>query len=201
MLRRAGNADLEAQVAALKASHDAQKCLIETLVTRVEKLESRLKSACDDQHAQVLNSSVLNSSVCTTAGVLQPSRPASAVSLGGGGQPCARCGRVVYAAEQIVARGNIMHRECFRCAHCDGKLINSPTWEVLNGSFYCGPHFQQRVARGVAIEREPNANQLQLMIERKLRDAQEALQRDEERMVSKLAPANLSHPKESGDLH
>ena len=74
-----------------------------------------------------------------------PPTRSSAPSFGGGGEPCARCGKTVYAAERVVARGNVLHRDCFRCARCDARLVNSPSWEVHGGTFYCGPHFFQIV--------------------------------------------------------
>ena len=93
-----------------------------------------------------------------------------------------------------------MHRDCFRCAHCDGKLVNSPNWEVLNGSFYCGPHFQQRVVRGVAVEKELSAAELEAIIERKLRDAEAAFELEEMRISSRVPAVAIGYSGESADV-
>ena len=189
MLRRKAANDhqrLVHEVSVLRATVEAQKQSIATLTERVLVLELSSNKRChtksDDNHGV----SVSFPPSAAALLVQRQSSVATAKQYGGGGDPCARCGTVVYAAERIVARGNIMHRECFRCAdtHCDAKLINSPNWEVLNGSFYCGPHFEQRVKRGVPVERELSASELEAEIQRKLIAAEAAFEKDRQRSPS-----------------
>lgn len=109
-------------------------------------------------------------------------KQASAPRFGGGGEPCSRCGKTVYAAERIIAQGHVLHRDCFRCAHCDMKLQNSPNWDVLKGDFYCQPHFLQRVrtdggrAKNELQEKELSSAELRAMIAEKLRAAEQEFQ-------------------------
>lgn len=185
-------AELRQQIAALTRQVDAQNQLIAELTCRMDHFEC--------QNTQKESSVALPSTTKAPAitGRTLSAAPRQTSSYGGGGQPCARCGQIVYAAEQITARGNIMHRDCFRCAHCDGKLVNSPNWEVLNGSFYCGPHFQQRIIRGVAAEKELSAAELQAIIEKKLHDAEAAFELEEMRIARRSLSAQVAHVGSDG---
>ena len=175
------------EVAVLRATVEAQKQSIAALTERVLVLEQSSSQQSSNQHRHDIHGVSVNlPPSAAPPELVQRQSSATARQYGGGGEPCARCGATVYAAERIVARGNIMHRECFRCAdsHCDAKLINSPNWEVLNGSFYCGPHFEQRVKRGVSVEREPSASDVQAEIQRKLIAAEAAFSAEKDRQRS-----------------
>ena len=127
--------------------------------------------------------SKLSLSTASAAGSTAPAGRASSTAIsprqyGGGGEPCSKCQKTVYAAERILAQGHVLHRACFMCAHCDAKLLNSPNWEVLKGDFLCQAHFQQRVRtdggrmKNELHEKELPLAELQAMIDRKLREAE-----------------------------
>ncbi|KAL1519921.1 hypothetical protein AB1Y20_023409 [Prymnesium parvum] len=116
----------------------------------------------------------------------------SSKRYGGGGDKCFKCGKTVYAAESFLAQGHVLHRECFRCAHCDAKLLNSPNWEMLKGDFFCQAHFLQRVrtdggrAKNELQEKEIPFSELQAMILQKLHEA-------EQQYEDGVARARMSH--------
>ncbi|KAL3927104.1 MAG: hypothetical protein SGPRY_002979 [Prymnesium sp.] len=97
---------------------------------------------------------------------------------GGGGHPCTKCGKTVYAAESFFAKGHAFHRDCFRCAHCDTKLQNSPNWEMLKGDFYCQAHFMQRVrtdggkSKNELSEKEISTSEVRDIIDKKVQAAE-----------------------------
>ena len=159
---------LRQEVSALRAAVMAQNAVISSLSERLAVLESHASPPAAKQEPQ---------HDAKPAAKQEPGATRFTIP-GGGGERCDRCGQVVYAAERIVARGAVLHQNCFRCAACDGRLANSPNWEVLQGNFYCGPHFHQRVQRGVTVEREPSAAELQAVIERKLVAAEAAFERE-----------------------
>ena len=184
MLRRAKATDevvqLQQELAELKVTVTSQQLIISALSDRVAALES----GCAAPAAR-RGSSHARESVDDGTRSLQACAPSSTLlwekcrqQYGGGGDPCAICGRTVYAAERVVARGEVLHRECFRCAECDTRLVNSPNWEALDHRFFCGPHFYQRVQRGVHVERELSSGQVHEMILRKLDAAESALEHD-----------------------
>jgi len=47
--------------------------------------------------------------------------------FGGGGVPCARCGKTVYSAEKVSFNGRVYHSKCFTCCvtSCNRKLTTS----------------------------------------------------------------------------
>lgn len=53
------------------------------------------------------------------------------------GQGCPRCGGYVYAAEQMLARGRMWHRECFKCGHCLKGLDSTNCCEAPDKNIYC----------------------------------------------------------------
>lgn len=163
-------AALTARVAALEAQRVAAPSSAAPSRARVGRQQS---SAPAEEDGDLSQSSV---TILSTAGAV--SRISSLESLGGGGEPCARCGKTVYVAERILARGNVMHRDCFRCARCDARLVNSPNWEVHAGTFYCGPHFQQIVSSGASLQKEHTASELQDIILAKVAAAESALEHE-----------------------
>lgn len=68
------------------------------------------------------------------------SRPVN--RFGGGGETCAFCHRLVYAAERAAAQGKVYHRNCIRCCECGGRLGSSFCVDA-EGRLYCEPHFKQ----------------------------------------------------------
>ncbi|KAK7874520.1 hypothetical protein R5R35_001601 [Gryllus longicercus] len=64
------------------------------------------------------------------------------------GQGCPRCGGVVYAAEQVLAKGREWHRKCFKCRDCTKTLDSILACDGPDRDVYCktcygkkfGPH-------------------------------------------------------------
>ncbi|KAF4523286.1 hypothetical protein B566_EDAN009409 [Ephemera danica] len=53
------------------------------------------------------------------------------------GEGCPRCGGVVYAAEQMLARGRPWHKECFKCRECTKNLDSVNCCEGPDKDIYC----------------------------------------------------------------
>lgn len=64
------------------------------------------------------------------------------------GQGCPRCGGVVFAAEEVLARGRPWHRKCFKCKDCTKTLDSIIACDGPDRDVYCktcygkkwGPH-------------------------------------------------------------
>lgn len=64
------------------------------------------------------------------------------------GKGCPRCGGVVFAAEQVLARGSEWHRKCFKCHDCTKTLDSIIACDGPDRDVYCktcygkkwGPH-------------------------------------------------------------
>ncbi|XP_066999760.1 muscle LIM protein Mlp84B isoform X2 [Anabrus simplex] len=64
------------------------------------------------------------------------------------GKGCPRCGGVVYAAEQVLAKGREWHRKCFKCRDCTKTLDSVLACDGPDRDVYCktcygkkfGPH-------------------------------------------------------------
>ncbi|XP_046395058.1 muscle LIM protein Mlp84B-like isoform X2 [Ischnura elegans] len=64
------------------------------------------------------------------------------------GQGCPRCGGMVYAAEQVLAKGSTWHRKCFKCKDCRKVLDSIIACDGPDKDVYCktcygkkwGPH-------------------------------------------------------------
>ncbi|XP_049765020.1 muscle LIM protein Mlp84B-like isoform X1 [Schistocerca cancellata] len=64
------------------------------------------------------------------------------------GKGCPRCGGVVYAAEQVLAKGREWHRKCFKCRDCTKTLDSILACDGPDRDVYCktcygkkfGPH-------------------------------------------------------------
>jgi len=54
----------------------------------------------------------------------------------GGGSKCGRCGKSVYAAEEMLGAGLKWHKTCFRCKDC-GVGLSSQTMADKAGEIYC----------------------------------------------------------------
>jgi len=52
----------------------------------------------------------------------------------GGGNPCKRCSKTVYSAEERKdSEGGFWHKECFACKEC-GKKLDSTTLNMHEGT-------------------------------------------------------------------
>ena len=119
----------------MKATVDSQGRLIAALTGRIAALEARGASSLDTTCK--LGAAMPSVATEATDASMSPPKAANGrmtKAWGGGGEPCAICGKTVYAAEKILARGTLMHRDCFRCARCDTRLVNSPNWEIHSGT-------------------------------------------------------------------
>ena len=70
------------------------------------------------------------------------------LNFGGGGEPCALCGKTVYAAERLKTTSeHIFHKQCFRCTKCS-SLLQLATYaeDAVTGRVYCKPHYGQLAA-------------------------------------------------------
>ena len=47
--------------------------------------------------------------------------------------------------ESITIEGAVMHKNCLRCAHCNG-LLSAGKYAAVSGKFFCKPHFKQLFA-------------------------------------------------------
>ncbi|VEN36184.1 unnamed protein product [Callosobruchus maculatus] len=64
------------------------------------------------------------------------------------GQGCPRCGGVVFAAEEVLAKGRQWHRKCFKCHDCTKTLDSINACDGPDSDVYCktcygkkwGPH-------------------------------------------------------------
>uniref|UniRef100_A0A8D8RLU6 Muscle LIM protein Mlp84B n=2 Tax=Cacopsylla melanoneura TaxID=428564 RepID=A0A8D8RLU6_9HEMI len=64
------------------------------------------------------------------------------------GKGCPRCGGMVYAAEQVLAKGSEWHRKCFKCHDCNKTLDSIIACDGPDKDIYCktcygkkwGPH-------------------------------------------------------------
>ncbi|XP_050532046.1 muscle LIM protein Mlp84B-like isoform X1 [Daktulosphaira vitifoliae] len=64
------------------------------------------------------------------------------------GQGCPRCGGVVFAAEQVLAKGSEWHKKCFKCKDCNKTLDSIIACDGPDRDVYCktcygkkwGPH-------------------------------------------------------------
>ena len=57
-------------------------------------------------------------------------------------EKCKACEKTVYIVEMVTADGVPYHKNCFKCTHCNGKLVMG-RYSSLEGVLYCTPHFEQ----------------------------------------------------------
>jgi len=53
------------------------------------------------------------------------------------GQGCPRCGGMVYAAEQQLAKGTMWHKKCFNCSQCHRPLDSILACDGPDKEIYC----------------------------------------------------------------
>ncbi|KAJ3328452.1 LIM domain and actin-binding protein 1 [Blyttiomyces sp. JEL0837] len=59
-----------------------------------------------------------------------------------GGSKCATCAKTVYVVEQLLYDGQVFHKACLKCTHCNTTLKLKDI-ASLEGKYYCKPHFKQ----------------------------------------------------------
>ncbi|XP_077499981.1 uncharacterized protein LOC144110768 isoform X11 [Amblyomma americanum] len=57
-------------------------------------------------------------------------------------EACAICSKKLYPMERMEVSGLRMHKNCFRCSHCNCHL-RLESYTISGGKLYCGPHFKQ----------------------------------------------------------
>lgn len=62
----------------------------------------------------------------------QPTRP----DMSSVANKCAKCGKAVYMAEELLAAGKKWHKLCFKCTKCK-KMLDSSTMAEHGGDLYC----------------------------------------------------------------
>ncbi|KAL8137178.1 hypothetical protein V2J09_003179 [Rumex salicifolius] len=60
---------------------------------------------------------------------------------------CKACDKKVYIVDLVTADGISYHKNCFRCKHCNGKLVLG-RFSSIEGELYCTPHFEQLFREG-----------------------------------------------------
>ena len=74
---------------------------------------------------------------------------AAALAKLGGGVPCARCGKSVYAAEKVLGPGGDWHKACLTCGGCKRSLVAGGWVNVKNDAFCAPCHAKLHGPRGV----------------------------------------------------
>jgi hypothetical protein len=68
----------------------------------------------------------------------RPKAPPSTTSImAPEGQGCPRCGGVVFAAEQQLAKGTMWHKKCFNCAECHRPLDSTLACDGPDKEIHC----------------------------------------------------------------
>ncbi|XP_018897504.1 muscle LIM protein Mlp84B isoform X2 [Bemisia tabaci] len=92
---------------------------------------------CDITDVEVSEMMTLHTTTVNTASIKAPP-----------GKGCPRCGGVVFAAEQVLAKGREWHRKCFKCKDCNKTLDSIIACDGPDKDVYCktcygkkwGPH-------------------------------------------------------------
>jgi hypothetical protein len=53
---------------------------------------------------------------------------------------CTVCNNAVYKTEEMRIEKEVIHRDCFKCTHCNNKLSLS-NFASVNKKYYCKPHY------------------------------------------------------------
>uniref|UniRef100_A0A5B6Z3L0 Putative Pollen-specific protein SF3 n=1 Tax=Davidia involucrata TaxID=16924 RepID=A0A5B6Z3L0_DAVIN len=64
------------------------------------------------------------------------------MAFSGTQQKCKACDKTVYFVEMVSADGVPYHKTCFKCSHCNGRLVMG-RFSSMDGVLYCRPHFEQ----------------------------------------------------------
>ena len=65
----------------------------------------------------------------------QPTRPDMSL-VANNSNKCAKCGKAVYMAEELLAAGKKWHKLCFKCSKCR-KMLDSSTMAEHGGELFC----------------------------------------------------------------
>ncbi|KAH9775651.1 hypothetical protein WN944_013048 [Citrus x changshan-huyou] len=57
-------------------------------------------------------------------------------------EKCKACDKTVHIIDMVTADGISYHKICFKCSHCNGKLVMG-NFSSMEGVLYCKPHFEQ----------------------------------------------------------
>ncbi|KAM7279057.1 hypothetical protein ACFE04_006191 [Oxalis oulophora] len=57
-------------------------------------------------------------------------------------EKCKACDKTVHFIEMISADGVPFHKTCFKCSHCNGRLVMG-SYCQMDGALFCKPHFEQ----------------------------------------------------------
>ncbi|CAN0914101.1 LIM domain-containing protein PLIM2c [Linum grandiflorum] len=55
---------------------------------------------------------------------------------------CKACDKTVHFIDMVTADNVLYHKTCFKCSHCNGKLVTG-NYSSMDGVLYCKPHFEQ----------------------------------------------------------
>lgn len=53
------------------------------------------------------------------------------------GKGCPRCGGAVFAAEQMLAKGTLWHKNCYKCKECNQSLNSTNASDGPNNEVFC----------------------------------------------------------------
>ncbi|KAJ8449277.1 hypothetical protein Cgig2_002409 [Carnegiea gigantea] len=67
---------------------------------------------------------------------------------------CKACEKTVYVVDMITADGIPYHKTCFKCSHCDGKLMVG-RYSLMDGMLFCMAHFEQRFKETGTYSKKP----------------------------------------------
>lgn len=73
---------------------------------------------------------------------MRPCAPPSTTSImckEGQDGGCPRCGGVVFAAEQMLAKGSVWHKKCFNCSECHRPLDSVLACDGPDKEIHCKP--------------------------------------------------------------
>jgi len=117
-----------------------------------EKSEEKPKPAAEKPAEKPKPSPAAASSPASTPAKSSPaavkastSSPAAAKSPATGTNKCKACGKTVYSMEELKVEGDVFHKTCLRCTHCNNAL-KLGNYASMGGVFYCKPHFKQLFA-------------------------------------------------------
>ncbi|XP_074317460.1 LIM domain-containing protein WLIM2b-like [Silene latifolia] len=76
---------------------------------------------------------------------------------------CKACDKAVYVVDMVSADGVPYHKTCFKCTHCNGKLMMG-RFSSMDGSLYCMPHFEQNFKKtgSYSLNKSQSATKVEL---------------------------------------
>ena len=93
------------------------------------------------------HSSLLHMCSCSCHHLRRTQSPAGKAAFGESlltqNKKCDVCGKTVYQMEFVGASGRALHKNCFRCKTCNGKLKADSYCTSGNDVFYCKTHYTE----------------------------------------------------------